>query len=103
MQPRPRRFPIEGRVDFKVPGKRSPKLAGIGLTENISARGILFATPSELAVGDRVDLVVHLGGAPNDQWARFRARGRVLRKQNGFVAVTFLRRSLLPNGRTGSA
>ena len=95
MRSRPPRFPIERPVSF-VRRTRGPSQKGSGSTRNISKGGVLFSTDAEFLVGEAINLVVCLSDAPGRPPVNLRAQGRVMRKQDGAVAVKMYRGSLRP-------
>jgi hypothetical protein len=53
------RLPIEREVRYKVFGvKKTVRYAGSGMTLNMSSRGVLFTTESDLPEGARVEIAI---------------------------------------------
>jgi hypothetical protein len=71
------RFDFHVRVSVRIAGCEKE---GTGFTQNLSAKGILFQTDFQLAVGDAVEIIVVM---PSEitlgENMRVRCRGKVLR------------------------
>lgn len=73
------------RVDFRVEGVLTgPSGRARGEVENLSLAGLLVRTNDALPEGEVVDVHIALSGADN---ASIDASGRIVRRQNGFLAV----------------
>ena len=94
---------IKRPVDFVVRGRRAAGRKGTGYTLNLSPKGVLLSTGSDLSVGERIDLVVHLGDALGGPHINFQREGRVVRKEDGAVAVKILKGSLSPQDKASTS
>jgi hypothetical protein len=82
------RFPIEREVRYKVLNKRGGEESGDGKTVNISSTGVLFSADQVLLPGRRLELSINWPAQLNDRCAlRLVARGRIVRFENGTVAM----------------
>ena len=95
MQERAQRYGIKRPVEFRLksPGVRK---AGTGQTLNISTRGLLFETQTEIDMGRRIDLMVDVGDALGGPPVTLHVQGITVRTQNGTVAVLVKKHRLRP-------
>src|SRR5579872_3623850 len=82
------RFPIVRDLRYRVLNKRGGEEAGEGKTLNMSSSGLLFTAPEMLLPGRRLEVAVSWPAQLNNKCAlRFVARGRVVRFEDGQVAL----------------
>jgi len=82
-----RRFPIQLAIKYKFLSSRLV-LYGIGTTIDVSSTGIAFVTEDILPVGKQLEVSVDWPAKIDGHCAlRFVAIGRVVRSENGQVAV----------------
>ena len=82
------RFPIEREVRYRILNKRGEKTEGTGRTVNISSNGILFSTDQLLLPGKTLEISISWPVRLDEKCQlKFVARGRVVRVEQGRVAV----------------
>jgi hypothetical protein len=82
------RFPIARELRYRVLNRRGNEEAGEGRTVNMSSSGLLFTAAEMLLPGRRVEVAVNWPAQLNNKCAlRFVARGRVVRYDDGNVAL----------------
>ena len=82
---------IERDVHYRVLSAKSAEAPASGKTVNISSSGILFSTDQMLLPGRRVELDVSWPAQLDNKCAlKLVARGRVVRSENGCVALEIL-------------
>lgn len=96
MTPRANRYTINKPLSYRIRAGRT-YITGKGHTLNISSRGVLFATETELPVARTIDVTIDMGRAGGEgPEMRLEARGVTVRKQPGAIAVAFRRSKLVP-------
>lgn len=95
MQERSQRFDIRKPVEFRLrpPGARKE---GTGQTLNISKAGVLFETESEIGIGRKIELTVHVGDAMGGPPVTLHVQGITVRHENGAVAVSIKKHRFRP-------
>ena len=79
---------MEHEVKFRVLNKRGNDETGDGKTVNMSSSGLLFTASQMLLPGRRVEVAVNWPAQLNSKCAlKFVARGRVVRFEEGQIAV----------------
>lgn len=82
------RFPIERDVRFKVLNYKASDETGVGRTVNMSSRGVLFNTESQIARGKKVEVSISWPAQLNSAVPlKLVASGRVIRSEAGRIAV----------------
>ena len=82
------RFPIARELRYRVLSKRTNEEGGEGQTVNMSSSGLLFRAGQMLLPGRRVEVAVSWPAQLNNKCAlKFVARGRVVRFNDGHVAI----------------
>jgi len=85
------RFPIARELRYRVLNKRGNEESGEGKTVNMSSSGLLFYAGQILLPGRRLEVAVSWPAQLNNKCAlKFVARGRVVRFEDGRVAVEIL-------------
>lgn len=76
------RFPLAKDFLFEVLSKRGHRGSGAGITVDMSSKGILFTTNSELLLGEQLEISMRWSDAAN-----LVAHGTVVRVHGNSVAV----------------
>ncbi len=83
------RFPLERELRFKMLSKRLADEAGSGFTVNMSSGGILFQTDKTLIPGKRLEMAISWPAQLDNRCSlKLVARGRVVRSESGYTAVS---------------
>jgi hypothetical protein len=93
-----RRFPMAAEVLFEVLNRggatASPTLAGRGQSINISRCGVLFTTDADIPLQAAIRICILFQLPDREQGPLLIGEGRVVRRQNGQVAIELLRHQL---------
>ena len=82
------RFPIVRDVKYKLVSGRGTPESGVGLTVDVSSRGVLFTAQNPLPPGKRVELAISWPAQLDGKCAlKLVARGKILRCRGNNVAV----------------
>ena len=87
VQQRPMRYDIQRPLEYRLRDPAGP-IFGRGRTVNISRRGLLFQTETEVNVGSKIECVIRMGpsSAPGPD-VNLHVQGVTVRSRAGRVAV----------------
>jgi hypothetical protein len=94
------RVPIERDVRYRVLGSRKTRFqAGFGRTLNMSSRGVLFTTETDLPIGERIELAVSWPVQLNDETPlKLVAQGILVRSESTQAAISIERHEFRTRG-----
>lgn len=96
------RFPIERDLRYKTVSKRSDEESGTGKTVNVSSGGVLFSADRALLPGQRIEVAINWPAQLNDKVGlELVARGRVVRYEEGMVAMDIQQHEFRTMGTRG--
>ncbi|HZS52053.1 MAG TPA: PilZ domain-containing protein [Bryobacterales bacterium] len=99
---RPIRFDIERLVEFRVADAKGAT-PHQGRTINISSSGVLFHTDQQLAVGRKLEMVVHMTQtSPDGVDVNLYLLGTVVRSGPGWAAARVRKHQILPTNPPGT-
>jgi hypothetical protein len=73
---------------------KSKSITGVGQTINLSSSGTLLRVADDFCIGDRVDVSVDLPILTENSKVQLKAVGRVVRLEEGCVAIQFVKQDL---------
>jgi len=98
------RFPMERDVRFKILSSKDAEEAGLGKTVNMSSNGVLFTTDRFVVPGKRLEVAISWPAQLNAKVAlKLVARGRVVRCQDGTVAIEIQQHEFRTQSNGGAA
>lgn len=99
----PGRFPIEREMRFRITNKKY-EMVGSGQTINMSSKGLLFRTEQRLLAGKRLEMAISWPAQLDHKCAlKLIARGKVVRAEAGFAAVSIEQYEFRTLGKSGLA